>query len=112
MSSSREWAEAIVARMCTRAVGAWGLARLGLSEAGPWRIGLPSLPRAAVGTSTIGVHTVASVKVRTSPVTRGSPYVIFTWSRGDDTLFSNHHQRVHTLFSDGHLCGAFPSDSQ
>jgi hypothetical protein len=28
------------------------------------------------------VDTVASVKVRTSPVTRGSPYVIFTRSQG------------------------------
>jgi hypothetical protein len=64
------------------------------------------------GISLARVNTVASVKVRTSPVTRGSPYVIFTRPQGGGTLFSNHHQGVRALFSDGHLCGEFPSDSQ
>jgi hypothetical protein len=35
--------------------------------------------------------TVASVKVRTSPVTRASPYVIFTPSLRDGTQLSDHH---------------------
>jgi hypothetical protein len=60
--------------------------------------------------------TVASVKVRTSPVTRGSPYVIFRCLQGGRYAVSGPSPGGRTLFSDrqlcgpGHVCGAVPSD--
>jgi hypothetical protein len=47
-----------------------------------WPLSVGERVRAAIATAMGFGHAVASVKLRTSPVTRGSPYVIFTRSQG------------------------------